>query len=68
MVASVKDLKLGHVFPRRVGRTEWTGGEVQLTFCKASKQIVIRQGAAEISIPLKRWKDIEELAHGLRAR
>ena len=68
MVASNKKLQLGQVFPRRVGSTAWTGGEIQLTYCIASKQLVIRQGDREISIPLKRWQEIQDLATNLRAR
>ena len=68
MVASNKKLQLGQVFPRRVGSTAWTGGEIQITYCIASKQFVIRQGDREIDVPIKRWLEIVELPNAIRQR
>ena len=61
MRGSVQSLS-GRVFSRRVESVEWPGGQLQVTLCRVSQQLVIRQGRAEVSIPAKRWPEIEELA------
>lgn len=52
----------GRLFPRRIGSVEWSGGNLRVTLCPASKQIVLRQGEKEISFPAHKWVEIEELA------
>lgn len=52
----------GRLFPRRIGSVEWSGGNLRVTLCTASKQIIIRQGSVEVSCPAHIWPAVEQLA------
>jgi hypothetical protein len=50
------------MFPLRAGEVVWRRGQLHVTLCASSKQIVLRQGATEISFPAHVWPEIEQLA------
>lgn len=62
MAAVALGERRGRMFPLRTGEVVWSHGHLHVTLCKASKQIIIRQGSVEVSCPAHIWPAVEQLA------
>ena len=45
---------------RRTEVADWSGGDLKITVCRTSKQIVLRQDGKEVSFPIHQWQTVED--------